>query len=351
MIVAITIIKRGSHFDKRKTRYFISAIFSDILVLLGYVGRSLSEQFGAVFLAYFSNTLIYLSAPLAMFFLVISTTKKPDKFINIMIVLEAISILAALLSPFTHLCFVISPDAIYSRGPFFIYNEIIGILFTIMWAVYSFIEFHYIEPIDKFYLSEIFVVQLVAIIFQGITSTYKVMFICGAYMLLVYYAFVIETYGKYDRLTGVRNNLYYRSVKANRLPQKDYAVILIDANRLKFVNDTFGHQMGDEFIKAVATALTKSVGKHGSVYRVGGDEFVSIIKSSEERNIEDVISDIHKNISEFGEGYEFPMSASIGFATDREAEDYDSILKIADKRMYESKSRYYIENGIDRRRH
>lgn len=351
MVVAITIIRRGSHFDGRKTRYFILALFSNILILLGYVGRDVSQQLANVPLAYFSNTLIYLFAPMSMFFLVMTPTRKIDKVIKGAIVLEAISVVIALSSPITKLFFVITPEAVYSRGPLFIYNEVIGILFTILWAVYSFIEFHYIEPIDKFYLSEIFIVQLGAIILQGVNSTYKVMYICGAYMLLVYYAFVVETYGKYDKLTGVRNSTYYYSMKRNRLPEKDFSVIILDANRLKFVNDTFGHQAGDEFIKTVAMAVTKSVAKQGSVYRVGGDEFISILKYSDENKINGIVSEIYKNLSESGKECEYPVSASVGYAVCVGEGNYDEILKIADKKMYEDKTKYYVENGIDRRRH
>ena len=351
MVVAITIVRRGSHFDGRKARYFVLALLSNILVLLGYVGRDLSQQFASIPLAYFANILIYLFSTMSMFFLVISTTPKIDKVIKVMMVLEAISAIIALTSPITELFFVISPEAIYSRGPLFIYSEVIGVLFTLLWAGYSYKEFHYIEPIDKFYLSEIFIVQLGAIILQGINTTYKVIFTGGAYMLLVYYAFVVETYGKYDKLTGVRNNTYYHSMKRNRIPQKDFSLIILDANRLKFVNDTFGHQTGDEFIKTVAMAVTNSVAKQGSVYRVGGDEFISIIKSSDENKIKGIVSEIYKNLSESGENCEYPVSASVGYAVCVGEGEYGEILEIADKRMYENKTQYYIENGIDRRRH
>ena len=54
------------------------------------------------------------------------------------------------------------------------------------------------------------------------------------------------------------------------------ACIMFDLNNLKTVNDTMGHQKGDEMIKRVADVMSASLGKYGQCYRVGGDEFVFI---------------------------------------------------------------------------
>lgn len=351
LVVIITIIRRSSYFDDRKNQYYLAAISADILILLGYVGRDWSEHFGSVTSAYISNTIIYLCAPLSMFCLVLAATKKADKVIYILSVLEAISILIALSSPFTKLFFEISQDAVYSRGPLYFYNEVLGILFTVCWAVYSFMEFRYIDLIDKFCLSEIFVVQVGAIILQGFNSTYKVIYICGAFMILVYYAFVIEVYGKYDKMTGVRNNLYYLSIVKNRAPKSGYAVIMFDANGLKRVNDTYGHEAGDKLICGVASAITKAVGKKGSVYRIGGDEFVAIIKSDDLKVAESINNAVHKELAEKNNEYEFTMSASAGIAVHSGNKTFADTVKCADKLMYENKNQYYISNGLDRRKY
>ena len=95
---------------------------------------------------------------------------------------------------------------------------------------------------------------------------------------MIYYAFVTEVYGKYDRMTGIRNNSYYRSVITRNLYTENFSVIMADANGLKRINDTYGHDIGDRLIRIVALCITKAVGKNGSVYRTGGDAFVDIIK-------------------------------------------------------------------------
>lgn len=351
LIVLLTIIRRSNHLEERKNRFIILAIFSDIVILLGYVGRDLSEQLSNFFLAHISNTLIYLFAPLSMFFLILASTKKLSKFTIAITVLEAISAFIALSSPVTGWFYTISPDVIYSRGPLYIYNEILGILFTLLWGVYSFIEFRYIEPVDKFYLSEIFILQTASIIIQGINSSYKIIYICGAFSIMIYYAFVTEVYGKYDKLTSVRNNFYYRSAIMRNRYTENFSVIMVDADGLKKINDTYGHDIGDRLIRIVALCITKAVGKNGSVYRTGGDEFVVVIKSKDRSLLERIDSDIHKNLSEEDKKYEFDISASTGTAVYSETELFTDTVKRADKKMYENKNEYYIRTGKDRRRH
>ena len=349
LIVLLTIIRRSNHLEERKNQFIIFAIFSDIVILLGYVGRDLSEQFSNMPLAHISNTLIYLFAPLSMFFLIMASTKKRSKITDILTVLETISAFIALSSPVTGWFYTISSDVIYSRGPLYIYNEILGILFTILWGVFSFIEFRYIEPVDKFYLSEMFILQTAAIIIQGMFSSYKIIYICGAFSIMIYYAFVTEVYGKYDKMTGIRNNSYYRSAIMRNIYTENFSVIMIDANGLKSVNDTYGHDIGDKFILIVTSAIIKAVGKNGSVYRTGGDEFVVVIKSKDRSLVDRINEDIHKNLSEENKNYEFEISASTGIAIHSEIEIFTDTVKRADKNMYENKNEYYAKTGKDRR--
>ncbi|MCX2723230.1 diguanylate cyclase domain-containing protein [Roseibium salinum] len=83
----------------------------------------------------------------------------------------------------------------------------------------------------------------------------------------------------HDTLTGLANRLQFnqvleKSVKA--LPEKPFAVLHCDLDQFKAVNDTFGHAAGDLVIRTMGARLTKIIGDHGLVCRVGGDEFMAI---------------------------------------------------------------------------
>ncbi|MBQ3161567.1 MAG: GGDEF domain-containing protein [Oscillospiraceae bacterium] len=350
LVALMTIVRRSSHLEKRKNLFFILAAYTDMLVLLGYVGRDLSEQHKIMLLAQGSNLIIYMCAPLTMFWLILASTKKTDKLLCFCGVLEAISIIIAVSSPFTELFFTVSDDVVYSRGPLYLYNEILGILFVIVWAWYSYREFRYIEFIDKVYLSEVFVFQLAAIILQGLNSTYKVIYIGGAFDLALYYAFIIEVYGKYDKMTGLRNRLYYNNFVNSIKPAEKYAVILFDGNGLKNINDTLGHEAGDKFLCTIASAIASAVGKKGSSYRVGGDEFVSIVRSDNTEVLERIVADVHKKLEASSEKLGFECTVSSGVAVHLPCESFNDTFNRADMKMYEDKNRYYISTGKEKRK-
>lgn len=85
-------------------------------------------------------------------------------------------------------------------------------------------------------------------------------------------------------------------VKELEADENAYMLFAIyDVNNLKKVNDTMGHQKGDEMIKRVADVMSASLGKYGQCYRIGGDEFVFI---STKPDIEDVFINASKTMLE-----------------------------------------------------
>ena len=118
-------------------------------------------------------------------------------------------------------------------------------------------------------------------------------------------------------------------------------IAIYDVNNLKKVNDTMGHQKGDEMIKRVADVMSASLGKYGQCYRVGGDEFVFI---STKPDIETVFMNASKkmmdNLGCITDGNNIvPITAAMGYAmqNDNSTKDINEIIREADSRMYEKK--------------
>ena len=157
-------------------------------------------------------------------------------------------------------------------------------------------------------------------------------------------------YANYDQMTGLQNRRAY-SLKIDHLMENMPAgccVIMADINGLKKLNDTYGHEAGDELIIGSAECLRKSFKDVDSIYRIGGDEFCVIMEDTEDTAAE-CLQQLEKNGREWKGKYVNGISISYGFAADKESDDFNSMLKAADKRMYESKSNYYRTSGIDRR--
>ena len=154
-----------------------------------------------------------------------------------------------------------------------------------------------------------------------------------------------------DELTGCLNRHAYET-DINKLDlKKEWIYISLDLNCLKRINDTYGHAAGDEMICAAAACMTASFGEFGKVYRIGGDEFAVIVAQKPDE-FDSMKNEFDSSVSKWRGKNVDSMTISYGCVGSLE-EDWENIYDIAkeaDRRMYESKARYYRDSGIDRRK-
>ena len=177
------------------------------------------------------------------------------------------------------------------------------------------------------------------------------------YQMGVYYMDIIAECEKLlyisntDALTGCLNRHAYET-DINKLDlKKEWIYISLDLNSLKHINDTYGHDVGDEMICAAAACMTASFGEFGKVYRIGGDEFVVIVTQKPDE-LDAMTKHFDSSVAEWRGKIVDSMTISYGCVRSLE-EDWElvhDIEKEADRRMYASKARYYSDSGIDRRK-
>lgn len=145
--------------------------------------------------------------------------------------------------------------------------------------------------------------------------------------------------GLYNR-RGLQQKLSELFEEPRRL--KAGAMIMIDADNLKVINDTYGHERGDMYLKAIANMIT-DWGDRGTVAaRLGGDEFVLFLYDYEQEEvlldtIERLKSEQDSAMTDLDDGICVPLRFSIGYSLVRDHFDYQSLLKEADEKMYEHK--------------
>jgi diguanylate cyclase (GGDEF)-like protein len=145
----------------------------------------------------------------------------------------------------------------------------------------------------------------------------------------------------HDALTGLYNRTYINDFARKQSSEDYFTVFMFDVDKLKLTNDNFGHSEGDKLIIAVAGILKKSFRETDIVARIGGDEFVGILRNSDYK----LSSDIKNRIDEEIENYNISCTQkhlivrlSIGFAmAENEGEDLETLMIKADERMYEHK--------------
>ena len=157
----------------------------------------------------------------------------------------------------------------------------------------------------------------------------------------------IRSLAFYDQVTGLPNRTYFRNHLEKTLAESSensqpLALLLIDLDRFKEVNDTFGHQHGDLLLKEVGRRLQSIVEVDGGVARLGGDEFALLLSNANEGDARSVANQIMAVLRKpFKlEGFPIPLETSLGIALFPDhGRDADILLQHADVAMYEAKRR------------
>lgn len=151
-----------------------------------------------------------------------------------------------------------------------------------------------------------------------------------------------------DPLTGLYNRrTFFRELDRRLERGGGLAVAVLDLDNMKQINDTLGHQIGDEVLRAAARALKKATREKDIAARYGGDEFVVLFASEGRPRIEKFKARLKENLmAELPYTGEIEVGLSTGVAyTPEDGEDARSLLSAADARMYAEKeakkNRYY----------
>jgi len=154
----------------------------------------------------------------------------------------------------------------------------------------------------------------------------------------------IEEIAYYDNLTSLYNrNAYIEEVKkAARAENIPMAIIVGDINRLKKINDTYGHLHGDSLIMTITKAIKENAPKRAFIARIGGDEIVLLLRNSGRQEAEDFISDVEETLSKIKDPVIGTPSISWGHSIMFDAkENYNDVFLVADSIMYEAKKKAY----------
>lgn len=140
-----------------------------------------------------------------------------------------------------------------------------------------------------------------------------------------------------DGLTELGNRTAYMEKLTQIQSNSVNTIFMFDINNLKTVNDGIGHIAGDRLIIAGADLIKAEFSDIGSLYRIGGDEFVCIVE--DETNIDEKIQDFLASVDIFNQNsnFEFPVTLAIGGAKWVNGQDMDSVINEADHNMYECK--------------
>jgi diguanylate cyclase (GGDEF)-like protein len=152
----------------------------------------------------------------------------------------------------------------------------------------------------------------------------------------------------YDSLTGLANRRLLverleQALRRSALDRKTHALIFVDVDRFKSINDSLGHVSGDEFLVATAARMKGVVRSHDLLARFGGDEFVVLLEDV--AGVDVAVSAARRICAAveqpmaLSDGYELVASVSVGIALTEPGKAADDVLRNADVAMYDAKAR------------
>lgn len=253
----------------------------------------------------------------------------------------ALMILCAF-SSFSGWIFSISDTGKYSRGPLFFINPLIGI--------YAFVVFLYAankqtknyDKSEKIYLKMQYFIVLFGNIIQILFPNMLLIWPCVSVVFLLYYDFLKEYRLKYDTLTNTRNRKCFQERFDELNNTSNVTLGIFDLNNLKFINDTYGHSAGDEYLKNSVEVIKKVFSNLGSIYRIGGDEFGFICEDISRSQLDHCIRKFEKELKKIEENSkeQTKLGIAYGFATydEENFESFKKCFEFADEEMYKKKS-------------
>jgi len=249
--------------------------------------------------------------------------------------------------------FRISETNVYSRGPLFMVNNLMEIAFMIDGVIIYLIGRARSGGVKFFpvlqFVWPIFICVCLQNFFYGISTVWVGIAVGFTSLMLALQNENIFI----DKLTRLFNRYYLDRISETLKRSNKIAMMMIDMNGFKSINDNLGHSQGDDALFSMAEILRETVESHGTAVRYAGDEFVIVINTDNEQVAASYRDKIKQKLADFNKKRikKYKLSASIGMGIfDLKQNNLDEILEIIDKRMYEDKKAYYEASANDRRR-
>lgn len=353
IILCVYSIKKYETSSTQHRLYFAALLANMLLLILDVLSRT-DGKLGTIYplINQVSNLILFLLNPLLSSiwclyanFQVFRDTKKLKKLGSLLLVANIINAGVVILSQFNGWYYYIDANNIYHRGPYFIASAMIPLVFII--AAFIFISIHKKKISKKQLFSLVFfpLPPLLGTLLQIYIYGYAFTLISIVLSLLVVLLQMKDNTIYTDHLTGIGNRKKLDAVLTESIQKssdrRTFSLVLLDIDDFKIINDSFGHEMGDEVLKAIAELLKGCIRSRDCVVRYGGDEFCIVLDLYDEKDLSSTLNRINRRLEMLNEMELFPFH--ISFAQGNAIYDYQSRLKAedffsrVDMIMYENK--------------
>lgn len=339
--------KRNIFINKYKNKIYISASVITIILAILEVTTILIESLSGNKLVIphrIINIIGFSLSPAVPFILsFLRSNKKKGISHDILLAIPLLfNVFMCILSYETGWVFFVNAQNQYSRGSLFLLPTIISMfyfVFVIIGVVRNVVEY---EIDDKKVLVLILSIPILGTILQILFKELILIWGSVSISLLLYYIFLRELQFKFDVQTGIKNrSAFEKEMEQYLKDDKNAAIVMLDINNLKIINDKYGHKAGDEAIINTAKAIRESFMDIGKVFRIGGDEFCVICQEASRELVDKALYNLDNLLIAINQKCTNKIAIAYGhaFYTKNASESIYSTLAQADKAMYTHKAK------------
>lgn len=333
--------------DHRKRSFSYGIVFT-ILVILSEIGTILASGASAELRSFniLCNVLGFALTPIVPIVLTDIFDVNILKKYKLLLLPTILNGAAAMLSPLFGLIFYIDANNHYERGNvffLFVIVYIVNIIFLVAIILYTARKNLYSI---KWRIAGLTFFTVIGTCIQLLNPKVHSSWHCVALSLFLLYIILSEFDGSFDTLTMLNNRASFEKASRKIKAKKMFAIIAIDINNFKEVNDTFGHDYGDIVLKEVAAIIRNSFDNSCNCYRIGGDEFYIICKDTNQKKLDYQLRCMRNSLAKERQNDKFLPTVAYGYSIFQGGEilNFKKILKAADDQMYYCKQSQ--KNGV-----
>jgi len=328
----------GRDFNKSIVNYFSITLWCIILLSIFDIGELLYSPSNGVYTKNFMRVLFsvlgYCFRPLIAYLILLLVTKNDsEKKRMLLSVPLVINTLIMMLAFFTDAIFYFDEENAFHRGSIVGYLPfVVSLLYVFFVILTTLIRVGIRDRLENGVLLFVCINSILSTIIATNYTNDSIVTVSAVISVGIYYMYLHSTQNNLDQLThAYLRRKFFIDVEARK--QDISAIISIDLNGLKQINDEFGHLVGDNELLKLSNTILAYITSKTHLYRMGGDEFSIICFKMSEDDVQNLIHRIKDGL------IETRCSAAIGYAMYNPKTSIEETMRLADSKMYENKNK------------